>query len=230
MNTAGNQGPPYDLILFDCDSTLCSIEGIDQLARRAGLAERLVPITDAAMEGRLSFDQACAERLGLLRPDSAAVGWLSQQYLSHIVAGADTLIQRLQQHGKQIHIISGGIRQALMPLGTALNIPAARIHGVGLRFDECGGYRGYDEESPLACQHGKAVVCHQILQPGQHAVLIGDGVTDLEAMAAGIDFIGYGGVVRRAAIEQAAPLYYDAPELLPLLGYLLSVEELQNTR
>lgn len=228
MNTRPNQGPPYDVILFDCDSTLCSIEGIDQLAMQAGLAERLIPITVAAMEGRLPFDQAYAERLDLLQPDSTAVDWLSDQYLAHIVSGADTLIGRLHQRGKTVHIISGGIRQALLPLGMALGIPANRVHGVTLKFDGHGRYAGYDTDSPLARQHGKAAVCRQILRLGQRAVLIGDGVTDLEARDAGLDFIGFGGVARRAAVEGPAPVYYAALDMLPLLEHLLSTEEIED--
>lgn len=223
-----NQGPPYDVVLLDCDSTLCSIEGLDQLAIRAGLAEQLIPITTAAMEGRLPFDRAYAERLDLLQPDAAAVEWLSAQYLAHIMAGAETLVSRLHQCGKTVHIISGGIRQALLPLGAALGIPDHRVHGVTLIFDGQGRYAGYDADSPLARQHGKAVVCRQILRPDDRAVLIGDGVTDLEAREAGPDFIGFGGIVRRAVIEEKAAVYYPHPELTGLLRWLLSPAEANN--
>lgn len=229
MNSRTNQGPPYEVVLFDCDSTLCSIEGIDQLATRAGLAEQLIPITTAAMEGRLPFDQAYAERLAVLQPDAAAVEWLSAQYLEHIVTGADGLMEHLHQRGKVVHIISGGIHQALLPLGAALGIPDHRVHGVTLIFDGQGRYAGYDADSPLAHQYGKAATCRQILQSGERAVLIGDGVTDLEIRAAGVDFIGFGGVVRRTVVEEQATAYYRESNLRGLLAWLLTPAELENS-
>ncbi len=229
MNSRTNQGPPYEVVLFDCDSTLCSIEGIDQLATRAGLAEQLIPITTAAMEGRLPFDQAYAERLAVLQPDAAAVEWLSAQYLKHIVTGADGLMEHLYQRGKAVHIISGGIHQALLPLGAALGLPADRVHGVSLTFDDRGRYAGYDQSSPLAHQHGKAAICRRILQAGQRAILIGDGLTDLEAREAGVDFIGFGGVVRRTVVEEQATAYYRESNLRGLLAWLLTPAELENS-
>ncbi len=46
------------VILFDCDSTLSTIEGIDVLAERAGVVDQVVPLTNAAMDGRLRLEEA----------------------------------------------------------------------------------------------------------------------------------------------------------------------------
>ena len=50
-------------ILFDCDSTLSTIEGIDVLAEQAGVVDQVVPLTTAAMDGRLKLEDAYAARL-----------------------------------------------------------------------------------------------------------------------------------------------------------------------
>lgn len=91
--TSRHRGPPYDRVCFDCDSTLCTIEGLDRLAERAGIATQLRPITAAAMNGDTDFDNAYAERLALLRPDQAAVDWLAEQYQSSITPGANELLR-----------------------------------------------------------------------------------------------------------------------------------------
>ena len=46
-----------DEIFFDCDSTLSSIEGIDELARLRGVEERIVTLTNAAMDGKNSDEE-----------------------------------------------------------------------------------------------------------------------------------------------------------------------------
>lgn len=227
MNTIQvHQGPPYDIILFDCDSTLCTIEGLDELARRSGLAEQLKPITDAAMNGSIDFATAYAERLALLQPDQEAVAWLAKQYQQNLTAGTKTLIQTLQQAGKQIHIVSGGILQSVMLLAAPLAIPVNHIHAVSLLINSDGTYGGYDEDSPLCHQHGKAIVCAQLIDADQRAVFIGDGITDLEARSKGIDFIGFGGVAKRAVIEAQAAVYYHEADIAGLLPLLLTESEL----
>ena len=60
-------------ILFDCDSTLSTIEGIDVLAEQAGVVDQVVPLTNAAMEGRLKLEEAYAARLDLIKPDASTI-------------------------------------------------------------------------------------------------------------------------------------------------------------
>lgn len=223
-------GPPYDVILFDCDSTLCRMEGLDELAERAGMLEKLRPVTEAAMNGTISFDSAYAERMALLRPDRAAVAWLAQRYSETLLEDAAALVRELQSRGKPVYIISSGIRQALLPLAEPLGIPDYHIHAVDLLFDEHGQYAGYDEQTPLIHQHGKAEVCRELIPYGGTAVMIGDGITDYEATGAGVDFIGFGGIVRRPAIEQRAARFYTQPDLLGLLPWLLSEAEFEEVK
>lgn len=222
-----HRGPPYDMILLDCDSTLCRIEGLDELAERAGVADQLRPVTDAAMNGVMSFDTAYAERLALLSPDRDAVAWLAKRYRQTLLDDAAEFIGRLQNCGKAVHIVSGGIHQALAELAEPLGLPPDHIHAVRLNFDEHGNYTGYDQDSPLCRQQGKAVVCQSLIDDDINAVMIGDGITDFEATKAGVDFIGFGGVIRRSTIENAAPVYYCETQLCGLLSFLLSDEELK---
>ncbi len=111
---------PYDAVLFDCDSTLSAIEGIDELARQAGLYDKLAPLTAAAMEGKLSLEAVYRQRLDAIRPTLAAVAALGECYIRHVVPGAGEVIAALQQSGKRVHIVSGGLRQAVLPLAAYL--------------------------------------------------------------------------------------------------------------
>ena len=53
----------YDLIFFDCDSTLSTIEGIDELARFKGKEWRVSVLTQKAMDGELDLGDVYGKRL-----------------------------------------------------------------------------------------------------------------------------------------------------------------------
>ncbi len=213
----------YDPIFFDCDSTLSAVEGIDELAFRAGVAEELIPLTNAAMEGTIALEEVYGRRLDMIRPDRQAIDWLRQRYLDEMVAGAEEVVGTLLDRGHEVHIVSGGLRQAVLAVGRFLGIPEANIHAVDIRFDEAGQYAGFDQASPLARAGGKAVVCKQLLDEFSgpiRPVLIGDGMTDLEAADAGVQVIGFGGVARREAMVQEASFFVEGPSLTGVLDYL----------
>lgn len=218
-------GPPFSTIFFDCDSTLCALEGIDALAERAGLAQQLAPLTAAAMEGRINLEQVYRHRLERIRPDREAMVWLGQYYLRTIVDGAVELVCALQALGKRVYIVSGGIRQAVLYVAEALEIPRQRVHAVELFFNPRGAFCGYDEHSPLVRSDGKAAVCRGLLQAGEAAALVGDGMVDVAAQSAGVLLVGFGGVVRRAPVAERAAIYIEEPSLHAVMRYLLTREE-----
>jgi phosphoserine phosphatase len=218
-------GPPYAAILFDCDSTLSAIEGIDELARRAGLYDQLAPLTAAAMEGTLSLEAVYRKRLEAIRPTRQAVEALGDCYIRHAVPGAGEVITELHRRGKRVHIVSGGLRQALLPLAARLGVAEERVHAVDVYFDAEGNYRDFDETSPLARSGGKTVVCCRVQEKEGPIVLVGDGMTDYEVTDAGVEFIGFGGVARRESVRSRAARYIDDASLRPLLDWVLTREE-----
>ncbi|MGH8120463.1 MAG: HAD-IB family phosphatase [Gammaproteobacteria bacterium] len=210
-----------DIVIFDCDSTLSAVEGIDELARRAGVFDELAPLTTAAMEGRIKLDEIYRRRLDAIRPNRADIEWLAQQYLENIVPGADTVVNNLQLAGKKVHVVSGGIRQAVLPLAAHLRIPENHVHAVDVHFTSGGDYAGYEETSPLSRSGGKKVICADLIGEQYSAVMVGDGITDLEAAQERVHFIGFGGVFRRPLIQELVKDYIMDPTLLPLLQRLI---------
>lgn len=206
---------------FDCDSTLSAVEGIDLLARRANLAEQIVPLTKAAMEGRLPLEQVYARRLELIRPTREDVTWLGTQYVEQRAAGAAETVAALHALGWQVHIISSGIREAVLALAADLSIPPERVHAVAVHFDAAGRYRDFDRASPLTRAGGKAAVCRWLMTRLDSAVMIGDGVTDLEAAEANVPVVGYGGIARRDRVAAQAWRYIDTPSLTAVLDVIL---------
>ena len=211
----------FDVICFDCDSTLSKIEGIDELARRVGLGDEMSRLTDAAMNGVLLLEAVYEQRLSLIRPDRHSIDWLADLYIEQIVDGVKDVFEALTAPGKELHIISGGLRQAILPLARVLGLPEAQVHAVDIYFNADGSYRDYDQNSPLARTGGKAEICRRLLKAQSSLVMIGDGKTDMEAKQAGAVVIGFGGVVDRPIVREQADFYSAEPSLVSVLAHIL---------
>lgn len=210
----------FDVICFDCDSTLSRIEGIDELARRVGMGEEMSKLTDLAMNGIVPLEAVYERRLSLIRPDQASINWLADLYIAEIVEGVKEVFASLLVQDKTVHIISGGLRQAILPLADCLGLPESHVHAVDIYFNEDGSYRNYDLNSPLARTGGKAVVVGTLKGQGS-LVMVGDGKTDLEAKQSGAVVFGFGGVVDRAIVREQADFYTTDPTLLSVLEHIL---------
>jgi phosphoserine phosphatase len=210
----------FDVICFDCDSTLSRIEGIDELARRVGMGEEMSKLTDLAMNGVVPLEAVYERRLSLIRPDQNSINWLADLYIAEIVEGVKEVFAALLAQDKAVHIISGGLRQAILPLAEYLGLPESHVHAVDIYFNEDGSYRNYDLNSPLARTGGKAVVVGTLKGQGS-LVMVGDGKTDLEAKHSGAYVLGFGGVVDRAIVREQADFYTTEPTLLSVLEHIL---------
>jgi phosphoserine phosphatase len=210
----------FDIICFDCDSTLSKIEGIDELARRVGLGDEMSKLTDAAMNGLVQLEAVYEQRLSLIKPDQASIDWLADLYIAEIVDGVKDVFEILLAHGKEVHIISGGLRQAILPLAAYLNLPETHVHAVDIYFNADGSYQTYQLDSPLARTGGKADIV-STLKDQQSLVVVGDGKTDMEAKQAGAFVIGFGGVVDRAIVRELADIYITDSRLTAVLEHIL---------
>ena len=229
----------YDLVFFDCDSTLTRIEGIDELARMKGLFEGVQRLTSAAMEGEVHLASVYDRRLDLLRPTRADILAIERLYRAHEVPDVRELMAALQFLGRQVFIISGGLALAVIPFGESLGVPRQHVRAVDVVFNRLAG-RWWDyqldregfnpdeqyldhEAGPLSETHGKAEIVRELRQgrPGQ-ALLVGDGVSDLMARPAVDLLVGFGGVVRRARVAAEADVYIECDSLAPVLPLVAS--------
>ncbi len=210
----------FDIICFDCDSTLSSIEGIDELASRVGLGEQMTALTNAAMNGEVALEEVYERRLSLIKPDKKAIDWLANLYIETMLNGVDEVFKILLDQNRQVHIISGGIRQAILPMANRLGLSDNHVHAVDVIFDYHGGYQGFDTHSPLARTGGKAEICSKLKIGASKLAMIGDGQTDLESKQAGAFFIGFGGVTERDAVRQQADCYVNDKSLTGVLKFV----------
>ena len=219
--------PPFRAFYFDCDSTLSSIEGVDELARLIPqeLRQEILDLTEGAMDGRLPLAEVYQQRLQRLAPSRQRCEDLGQLYIEHLVPEAADVVSALLALGKQVGVISGGLEIPVRILAAHLGIPPENVRAVPLVFDDDGGYRDFDRSSPLWQNRGKVEVI-SALPPEQRPVLyLGDGVTDLEVKGTADLFVGFGGVAVRKTVKRQAEAWVEGPGLAPLLGIGLDVEE-----
>lgn len=209
--------------VFDCDSTLSRIEGIEELAQEQRAA--VTAMTQAAMEGQVPLEEVYGRRLQLVAPTQALVRAVGARYVAELVDDAAAVVAALQTLGKDVHILSGGVRPAVLVVAAHLGVPESHVHAVDLRFAPDGSYQGFDQHSPLARRGGKPVALRQAVADPAAAVLVGDGVTDLEARDLVGLFVGFGGVAVRAEVERQSPVFVRCPSLAPLLALALTPAE-----
>ena len=192
-------------IVLDVDSTLSGVEGIDWLAARrdGGLGAKVAALTERAMRGEVPLSSVYGERLTMINPSRNDVEALAEMYQSMLAPGAAQAVRRLHQAGRRLVVVSGGIRQAILPLTTSLGIADGEVHAVTLAFTPEGRYAGHDSASPLTTSDGKRTLVEQLALP-KRVLAVGDGATDL-AMKPAVDvFAAYTGFVARAAVVAGA--------------------------
>ncbi|MCF3652178.1 HAD-IB family phosphatase [Synoicihabitans lomoniglobus] len=198
--------PAPRLIVFDCDSTLSAIEGVDELARVRGpeVFAQVEAMTHDAMDGRLAVEAVFGRRLEIIQPSAADVAAVGQRYIETVEPTALATLQALRAKGWTPLILSGGFRPAIRPLADFLEID--RVEAVDLYFDAAGEYTGYATDYPTTRSGGKPEVIRQLktaLAPAR-IVMVGDGVSDLETKPEVDMFVGYGAYVARDKVKAGA--------------------------
>jgi phosphoserine phosphatase len=209
----------YASLILDVDSTLCEIEGIEWLAARrdAATAEQIVLVTEAAMRGDISFSSVYGARLEAVRPTHDEVAQLAAAYVDTLSPGARDALAAIRAAGIHVVIVSGGLRQAVLPVAAEVGIPEHDVHAVDVFFGEDGSYTGFANDHPCAQQNGKAAVV-RTLDLRAPILAVGDGITDAELKPVISTFVAFIGVIARdPVIERADHTVRTFAELVPLV-------------
>ena len=193
-------------VCFDVDSTVSPDEGIDLLAAQAGVGDRVAALTRDAMGGAAPFHEALRARLSLIRPSRGLIAACLAAHPPRLTQGVAALTDALDARGAQVFLVSGGFNEMIQPLAEMLRVPPGRVFANTLRFSRDGAYVGFDEGAFTSRSGGKAAALQHIKDRFGYAplIMVGDGVTDLEARPPADGFIGYGGVGARERVRQAA--------------------------
>jgi phosphoserine phosphatase len=209
-----------DTVVFDCDSTLSTIEGIDELARdhRAEVAA----LTDAAMRGGVRLEEVYGRRLAMISPTRTQLERLGALYVETVVEDAAETIRCLDAEGIRVRIMSGGLRPAVERLAQVLGVQPQNVAAVDTYFDGDGSYAGYEQASPLTRTGGKRTLLEVWRRELRGPVMfVGDGVTDLETQDIADVFVAYAGVTARSPVVAEADVVVRSRSLAPILPLAL---------
>lgn len=212
--------PSFGTVIFDCDSTLSTIEGIEDLA--ADRADEIARLTQLAMDGQVPLEEVYGLRIEQVRPSRQRVERLGHRYIETMVADVPRVVRDLMAAGIDVRIVSGGLKPAILILAAHLGIRPEAVAAVDVVFGPDGSYAGFDAQSPLTTAGGKRRVI-EAWKPSLRApvMLVGDGATDLEAKPAVDMFVAYTGVKDRATIRRRADVVIEGPSLLPVVKLAL---------
>ena len=213
------------LVVLDMDSTLISIEVIDELARAAGVGADVSRITERAMQGEMDYDESLRQRVGLLAGlDVAVLDKLAANL--PLTDGAETLVRVLKRLGYKIAVISGGFSRAAAALKRRLGVDYAYSNNL----EVSGGKLTGRVVGPIVNGQRKAELLETIAQAEgvllDQVIAVGDGANDalmLERAGLGIAFHAKP-KLRETADTSISAAGLDA--ILYLLGF--SARELQE--
>jgi phosphoserine phosphatase len=206
------------LVVLDVDSTLVQGEGIDELAKLAGVEDRVSAITTAAMAGELDFAESLRARVELLSglPVTAVEAVRDSLQLT---PGARTLVRTLKRLGYAVGVVSGGFT-ALTDRFVAeldLNFAAANV------LEVSDGVLTGRLLGPVVDREGKADALRKFAAefavPLAQTVAIGDGANDIDMLRTAGLGIAFNA---KAALRESAEVAVNTPFLDAVL-YVLGI-------
>lgn len=172
----------FKLVAMDMDSTLITIECIDEIADMQGLKPQVAEITEAAMRGELEFRESLTRRVALLKGlDASALQRVYDERLQ-LSPGADNMLKAVQQAGLKTLLVSGGftfftdrMKSRLQLDHTHANV--LEIENGKLTGKVVGGIVDADEKKNTVER-----VCAEMGITPDQAIVMGDGANDLKMM------------------------------------------------
>lgn len=221
-----NPTEPYQRVVFDCDSTLSRIEGVDELA--GDHRNAIEALTRAAMDGEVPIEEVYGKRLELIAPLRNQVATVGRLYIEHATPHAQAVVTALKSLGKEVRVVSAGLRLAVVTFAGWLGLRDDQVHAVQVYFDSDGRYRKFDRDNPLTRGGGKREVLAAM--PPARTAFVGDGITDAETRGTADAFVCFGGVVLREDVAARADAVVRSESLAGLLPVLCTADELDRLR
>lgn len=211
----GTAGPSRKKLLFaDMDSTIITVECIDEIARVAGVGDQVAAITEKAMRGEIDFQVALRKRVALLK--GFAVVKLQEIFDTRIelAPGAETMVRTMRSWGAKTALISGGFTFFSERVALLAGFHSHRAN----TLEEKDGLLTGNPIDPLLGPDAKLAAFNEGVAAknttADQALAIGDGANDLPMIkAAGL------GVAYRAkpAVVKAADACLDFSDLTAVL-------------
>ena len=171
------------LLAIDMDSTLITIECIDEIADLAGVKAEVSAITAAAMSGELDYTQSLRRRIGLLRGlDQDALARVYDERLQ-LSPGAENMLDAMRSAGIKTLLLSGGFSFFTERLKRRLGLDYSASNVIEIRNGRLTG-RVTGDIVDAQAKAARLRALRDELGIGKSAIIaVGDGANDLAMMA-----------------------------------------------
>lgn len=178
------EGRAKRLLVADMDSTMITVECIDELADYAGIKPEIAAITAATMRGELDFEAALDARVALLRGLDEHIIERCHAERVRLMPGAVTLVRTMRARGARCVLVSGGFTRFAVPVAAAIGFDRAHANRLVIEDGRLAG----TVERPIVGAAAKLETLHAeaaALDIGLDQTLaVGDGANDLPMIQA----------------------------------------------
>jgi phosphoserine phosphatase len=168
----------YKLFVFDMDSTLIDAEVINELAKAAGVSEKVSRITSQAMHGEMDYTESFQMRVALLKGLSYEKALTIKDQIQ-LMTGAKDLIQFIQSIGGKTAMITGGFHLVAEDVQKKLGIDYVYSNDLVVKDGILTG----EASGPLMTTNSKAQVLKTLVEKlnvsYEECAVIGDGANDI---------------------------------------------------
>ncbi|MBX9812598.1 MAG: phosphoserine phosphatase SerB [Burkholderiales bacterium] len=173
----------FRLLVMDMDSTLITIETIDELADMTGLKPQVAAITAQAMRGEIEYDESLRRRLALLKGlDESALVRVHDERLK-LSPGAERLLAQARKHGIRTLLVSGGFTQVTDRLKSRLGLDYTYANTLGIADGKLTG-EVLGRIVNADAKRDELIRVRDELGIGRGQIIaVGDGANDLKFMA-----------------------------------------------
>jgi phosphoserine phosphatase len=172
----------FGLLVMDMDSTLITIECIDEIADMQGLKPRVAEITEAAMRGEIEFRESLQRRVALLKGLNA--GALQRVYDERLrlSPGAENMISAVKSAGLKTLLVSGGFTFFTDRVKKRLGLDYTHANQLEIVDGKLTGKVLGDIVDADEKKRTTERICAQLNIMPRQAIVMGDGANDLKMM------------------------------------------------
>ena len=173
----------FKLLVMDMDSTLITMETIDELADMVGIKAEVAKITESAMRGEIEYDESLRRRLALLKGlDESALQRVYDERLS-FSPGAEVMLEKVRAAGIKTLLVSGGFTYMTDRLKTRARLDYTHSNVLEISNGKLTGNVIGDIVNADAKLAALRRVAAQIGASPAQIAGVGDGANDLKFMA-----------------------------------------------
>jgi phosphoserine phosphatase len=207
------------LLVADMDSTMITVECIDELADYAGLKAEVAEVTERAMRGELVFEEALRQRVALLKGLEAETIDRCRAERVRLTPGAQALVRTMRREGALTIMVSGGFTRFADPVGAEIGFERVLANQLGVQAGRLTG----EVAPPIVGAEAKRLAqidgrSERRLAP-RETLAVGDGANDIPMLREAGLGVAYRAKPAALAAAGARIEHGDLTALLYAQGY-----------